>query len=42
MLAGRVPALVADYLDFLALDSEIDLAGAEARAAGLLAPDWVH
>jgi hypothetical protein len=34
--------LVTDYVDFLVLDEEVELAKAEARAAGLLAPEIVH
>jgi len=34
--------MVTTYLDFAALDEETEVAEAEARAAGLLAPDWVH
>jgi hypothetical protein len=34
--------MVTTYLDFLALDDEVETAEAEARAAGLLAPEWVH
>ena len=34
--------LVTDYLDFVALDDEVQAVEAEARAAGLLAPEWVH
>jgi hypothetical protein len=34
--------MVTTYLDFLDLDAETELAEAEARAAGLLAPEWVH
>ena len=34
--------IVTTYLDFLALDDEVEAAEAEARAAGLLAPEWVH
>jgi hypothetical protein len=34
--------IVTTYLDFLALDTEVETAEAEARAAGLLAPEWVH
>jgi hypothetical protein len=34
--------MVTTYLDFLDLDAETELAEAEARAAGLLAPKWAH
>jgi hypothetical protein len=34
--------LVTDYLDYVALDDEVQAVEAEARAAGLLAPEWVH
>ena len=34
--------MVTTYADFLALDEQVDAAEAEARAAGLLAPEWVH
>jgi hypothetical protein len=34
--------MVTDYLDFLDLDGEVETAGTEARAAGLLAPEWVQ
>jgi hypothetical protein len=34
--------MVTTYLDFLALDDEVEAAETEARAAGLLAPEWVH
>jgi len=34
--------MVTTYLDFAALDEETEVAEAEARAAGLLAPEWVH
>ena len=37
----RVP-MVTTYLDFVALDAEVETAEADARAAGLLAPEWVH
>jgi hypothetical protein len=32
----------ADYADFMALGAEVEVAEAEARAAGLLAPKWLH
>ena len=34
--------MVTTYADFVALDDEVEAAEAEARAAGLLAPEWVH
>ena len=34
--------LVTDYLDYVALDDEVQAVEAEARAAGLLAPEWVQ
>jgi len=34
--------MVTTYADFLVLDDEVETAEAEARAAGLLAPEWVH
>ena len=34
--------MVTTYVDFAALNDEIETAEAEARAAGLLAPEWVH
>jgi hypothetical protein len=34
--------MVTTYSDFLALDAEVETAEAEARASGLLAPEWVH
>jgi len=34
--------MVTAYLDFVALDAEVETAEAEARAAGLLAPQWLH
>ena len=34
--------MVTDYGDFLDLDGEVETAEAEARAAGLLAPEWVQ
>ena len=34
--------MVTTYLDFVALDAEVETAEAEARAAGLLAPEWLH
>lgn len=34
--------MLTTYEDFLALDAEVETAEAEARAAGLLAPEWVH
>jgi len=34
--------MVTTYLDFLALDDEVEAAETEARAAGLLAPEWLH
>jgi hypothetical protein len=34
--------MVTTYPDFVALDAEVETAEAEARAAGLLAPEWVH
>lgn len=34
--------MVTTYADFLALDTEVETAEAEARAAGLLAPEWVN
>jgi hypothetical protein len=39
---GAEDPLVTDYFDFLALDDEVKQAEAEARGAGLLAPEWVH
>jgi hypothetical protein len=39
---GPDDPLVTDYLGYLALDDEVEAAEAEARAAGLLAPEWVH
>lgn len=39
---GPEDPLVNDYVDFLALDAEVETAKAEAQAAGLLAPAWVH
>jgi len=38
---GPGDPLVTDYGDYLRLDAEVEVAEAEARAAGLLAP-WVH
>lgn len=37
----RCPMLTT-YADFVAVDDEVQAAEAEARAAGLLAPEWVH
>jgi hypothetical protein len=34
--------MLTTYLDFLDLDAETELAEAEARTAGLLAPEWLH
>jgi hypothetical protein len=34
--------MVTNYLDFAALNDEIETAEAEARAIGLLGPEWVH
>jgi len=34
--------MVTTYVDFAALNDEIETAEAEARAAGLLGPEWVH
>jgi len=34
--------MLTTYLDFLDLDAETELAEAEARAAGLLVPEWLH
>ncbi len=39
---GPEDPLVTDYADYLHLDAEVETAEAEARAAGLLAPEWVH
>ena len=39
---GPEGVLVTDYGAFLALDEEVETAKAEARAAGLLAPQWMH
>jgi hypothetical protein len=39
---GPDDPLVTNYVDFIALDAEVEVAEAEARAAGLLAPEWVH
>jgi hypothetical protein len=39
---GPEDPLVTTYTDFLAFDAEVRVAEAEARAAGLLAPVWVH
>jgi hypothetical protein len=39
---GPDDPLITDYLDFLALDQEVEAAEADARAAGLLAPELVH
>ncbi|HEY5436076.1 MAG TPA: hypothetical protein VIK13_12645 [Candidatus Limnocylindrales bacterium] len=34
--------LVTTYLDYLRLDEEVEVAEAEARATGLLVPEWLH
>ena len=34
--------MVTTYADFLDLDEEVEVAEADAREAGLLAPEWVH
>jgi len=39
---GPDDPMVTTYLDFVALDDEVQAAEAEARAAGLLAPEWLH
>jgi hypothetical protein len=39
---GPDDPMVTTYLDFAALDDEVQAVEAEARAAGLLAPEWVH
>ena len=39
---GPEDPMVTTYVDFAALNDEIETAEAEARAAGLLAPEWVH
>jgi hypothetical protein len=39
---GPDDPMVTTYLDFVALDDEVQEVEAEARAAGLLAPEWVH
>jgi hypothetical protein len=39
---GPEDPLVTDYGDYLRLDAEVETAEAEARAAGLVAPEWVH
>jgi hypothetical protein len=39
---GPGDPLVTTYPDFVALDAEVEVAEAEARAAGLLAPQQVH
>ena len=39
---GPNDPLVTTYPDFLVLDDEVDAAEADARAAGLLAPEWLH
>ena len=38
---ARGPMLTT-YLDYLRLDEEVEVAEAEARAAGLLVPEWLH
>jgi hypothetical protein len=39
---GPEDPLVTDYVDYLRLDKEVETAEAEARAAGLLAPERLH
>jgi len=39
---GPEDPLITDHADYLRLDAEVEVAEAEARAAGLLAPGWTH